>query len=183
MTGAPSWEAWLTGRRFHYGIVALADSRWGEGELGDELERHPAPGGAHSGDRSGRPRSGGENPRPARSGDLGVGRLEFRSRGDKHGGTHEGRRLRQADPRPKHHRPARPDHAFAQARGGRGRSRSRRRVRSRSGIAARRGAGRRGDGGLDGSGARHRCGPQGPRHGCRQRGFDLRRRACGAPTR
>jgi GT2 family glycosyltransferase len=37
VTGAPSWKAWLTGRRFHYGIVALADSRWGEGELGDEL--------------------------------------------------------------------------------------------------------------------------------------------------
>ena len=37
VTGAPSWQAWLTGRRFHYGIVALADSRWGEGELGDQL--------------------------------------------------------------------------------------------------------------------------------------------------
>ncbi len=37
VTGAPSWEAWLRGRRFHYGIVALADSRWSEGELGDQL--------------------------------------------------------------------------------------------------------------------------------------------------
>ncbi|MHB8488368.1 MAG: glycosyltransferase family 2 protein [Candidatus Dormibacteria bacterium] len=33
VTGAFSWEAWLTGRRYHYGIVALADSRWGEGQL------------------------------------------------------------------------------------------------------------------------------------------------------
>jgi O-antigen biosynthesis protein len=37
VTGAPSWEAWLTGRRYHYGIVALADSRWAEGELGAVL--------------------------------------------------------------------------------------------------------------------------------------------------
>jgi len=37
VTGAASWEAWLTGRRYHYGIVAIADSRWGEGSLGDLL--------------------------------------------------------------------------------------------------------------------------------------------------
>ena len=33
VTGAPSWEAWLAGRRYHYGIVAAADSRWSEGTL------------------------------------------------------------------------------------------------------------------------------------------------------
>ena len=38
MTGAASWEAWLAGRRYHYGIVALADSRWGEGMLGGLLD-------------------------------------------------------------------------------------------------------------------------------------------------
>jgi GT2 family glycosyltransferase len=38
VTGAASWEAWLSGRRYHYGIVALADSRWGEGVLGDLLD-------------------------------------------------------------------------------------------------------------------------------------------------
>jgi O-antigen biosynthesis protein len=37
VTGAASWEGWLTGRRYHYGIVAIADSRWGEGSLGDLL--------------------------------------------------------------------------------------------------------------------------------------------------
>jgi O-antigen biosynthesis protein len=37
VTGAGSWEGWLTGRRYHYGIVAIADSRWGEGSLGDLL--------------------------------------------------------------------------------------------------------------------------------------------------
>lgn len=37
VTGAVSWGAWLTGRRYHYGIVAVADSRWGEGGLGDLL--------------------------------------------------------------------------------------------------------------------------------------------------
>jgi GT2 family glycosyltransferase len=37
VTGSVSWEAWLTGRRYHYGIVAVADSRWGEGALGDLL--------------------------------------------------------------------------------------------------------------------------------------------------
>jgi GT2 family glycosyltransferase len=35
VTGSASWDAWLTGRRYHYGVVALADSRWSEGELGD----------------------------------------------------------------------------------------------------------------------------------------------------
>jgi GT2 family glycosyltransferase len=38
VTAAASWEAWLGGRRYHYGIVALADSRWGEGVLGDLLD-------------------------------------------------------------------------------------------------------------------------------------------------
>jgi hypothetical protein len=33
VTGVPSWEAWLAGRRYHYGIVAVADSRWSEGAL------------------------------------------------------------------------------------------------------------------------------------------------------
>jgi GT2 family glycosyltransferase len=35
VTGTESWEAWLTGRRYHYGIVAVADSRWDEGSLAD----------------------------------------------------------------------------------------------------------------------------------------------------
>jgi GT2 family glycosyltransferase len=35
VTGAASWDAWLAGRRHHYGIVAVADSRWNEGALGD----------------------------------------------------------------------------------------------------------------------------------------------------
>ncbi len=33
VTGIPSWETWLAGRRYHYGIVAVADSRWTEGAL------------------------------------------------------------------------------------------------------------------------------------------------------
>jgi O-antigen biosynthesis protein len=37
VTGAASWEAWLSGRRHHYGIVAVADSRWDEGSLGELL--------------------------------------------------------------------------------------------------------------------------------------------------
>lgn len=37
VTGAASWDAWLAGRRHHYGIVAVADSRWNEGALGDLL--------------------------------------------------------------------------------------------------------------------------------------------------
>ncbi|MFZ0179616.1 MAG: glycosyltransferase family 2 protein [Candidatus Dormiibacterota bacterium] len=38
VTGAASWEAWLRGRRYLYGIVAQADSRWSEGVLGDLLD-------------------------------------------------------------------------------------------------------------------------------------------------
>jgi len=37
VTGAESWEAWLAGRRYHYGIIAVADSRWSEGLLDDAL--------------------------------------------------------------------------------------------------------------------------------------------------
>jgi len=37
VTAAPSWDAWLTGRRHHYGIIAVADPRWNEGALGDLL--------------------------------------------------------------------------------------------------------------------------------------------------
>jgi GT2 family glycosyltransferase len=37
VTGAPSWETWLTGRRYHYGIVAITDSRWSDGLLGAAL--------------------------------------------------------------------------------------------------------------------------------------------------
>jgi O-antigen biosynthesis protein len=37
VTGAASWEAWLTGRRYHYGVVAVSDSRWDEGSLGGLL--------------------------------------------------------------------------------------------------------------------------------------------------
>ena len=33
VTGAADWETWLTGRRYHYGIVATADSRWSESSL------------------------------------------------------------------------------------------------------------------------------------------------------
>jgi hypothetical protein len=33
VTGGASWEAWFAGRRYHYGIVAVADSRWDEGAL------------------------------------------------------------------------------------------------------------------------------------------------------
>ncbi len=33
VTGLESWDAWLAGRRYHYGIVAVADSRWSEGLL------------------------------------------------------------------------------------------------------------------------------------------------------
>jgi hypothetical protein len=38
VTAAPSWEQWLTGRRYHYGVIAVADPRWTEGELGDVLK-------------------------------------------------------------------------------------------------------------------------------------------------
>jgi len=34
VTGAESWEEWLAGRRYHYGIVAVTDSRWSAGLLG-----------------------------------------------------------------------------------------------------------------------------------------------------
>ena len=37
ITGAPSWETWLNRRRYHYGVIAVADSRWSEGSLGDLL--------------------------------------------------------------------------------------------------------------------------------------------------
>jgi GT2 family glycosyltransferase len=37
VTGAESWETWLAGRRYHYGIVAVADSRWTEGLLDGAL--------------------------------------------------------------------------------------------------------------------------------------------------
>jgi hypothetical protein len=37
VTGDPSWEAWLGGRRHHYGIVAVADSRWRDGDLSNAL--------------------------------------------------------------------------------------------------------------------------------------------------
>jgi GT2 family glycosyltransferase len=37
VTGAPAWDGWLTGRRYHYGVVAISDSRWSEGRLGAAL--------------------------------------------------------------------------------------------------------------------------------------------------
>jgi GT2 family glycosyltransferase len=37
VTAAPSWDAWLAGRRYHYGVVALSDSRWSEGSKGARL--------------------------------------------------------------------------------------------------------------------------------------------------
>ncbi len=37
VTGEGSWKSWLGRRRYHYGIVAVADSRWNEGALGDRL--------------------------------------------------------------------------------------------------------------------------------------------------
>jgi GT2 family glycosyltransferase len=37
VTGAESWEGWLAGRRYHYGIVAVNDSRWVGGLLGTAL--------------------------------------------------------------------------------------------------------------------------------------------------
>jgi GT2 family glycosyltransferase len=33
VTAATDWETWLAGRRYHYGVVAAADSRWSEGSL------------------------------------------------------------------------------------------------------------------------------------------------------
>lgn len=37
VTAANSWEDWLTERRFHYGIVAIADPRWEKGPIGATL--------------------------------------------------------------------------------------------------------------------------------------------------
>jgi GT2 family glycosyltransferase len=37
VSGATSWEDWLSGRRYHYGIVATADSRWSEGTLNEAI--------------------------------------------------------------------------------------------------------------------------------------------------
>jgi hypothetical protein len=38
VTAAGSWETWLAGRRYHYGIVAVADERWSEGSLRAAVE-------------------------------------------------------------------------------------------------------------------------------------------------
>ena len=38
ITAAESWEAWLGARRYHYGIVAVADSRWSAGSLHAAVE-------------------------------------------------------------------------------------------------------------------------------------------------
>lgn len=38
VTGASSWEQWLEGRRYHYGVIAVADQRWTEGDLGTLVE-------------------------------------------------------------------------------------------------------------------------------------------------
>ncbi len=80
VTGAESWDAWLAGRRYHYGIVALADSRWSEGLLETALEgtqpqavRVPV---ADSADLE-RARC---RPWAPWIGNSGVGALEFRSR-------------------------------------------------------------------------------------------------------
>jgi GT2 family glycosyltransferase len=37
VTAASSWDQWLMGRRFHYGVIAVADPRWTVGALGDVL--------------------------------------------------------------------------------------------------------------------------------------------------
>jgi O-antigen biosynthesis protein len=37
VTSVGSWEDWLSERRFHYGIVAIADSRWEAGRIGVTL--------------------------------------------------------------------------------------------------------------------------------------------------
>jgi GT2 family glycosyltransferase len=37
VTAADSWEDWLTERRYHYGIVAIGDSRWEQGRIGATL--------------------------------------------------------------------------------------------------------------------------------------------------
>jgi GT2 family glycosyltransferase len=38
VTAAAPWETWLSGRRYHYGIVAVADSRWNDSRLSDLLD-------------------------------------------------------------------------------------------------------------------------------------------------
>ncbi len=38
VTAASSWDQWLTGRRFHYGVIVVADPRWTEGALSDVLK-------------------------------------------------------------------------------------------------------------------------------------------------
>ncbi|HEY6468805.1 MAG TPA: glycosyltransferase family 2 protein [Candidatus Dormibacteraeota bacterium] len=38
VTAAESWDTWLAGRRYHYGIVAVADPRWTDGPLHAALE-------------------------------------------------------------------------------------------------------------------------------------------------
>jgi GT2 family glycosyltransferase len=38
VTGAASWEQWLTGRRYHYGVIAVADARWNGGELSAHVD-------------------------------------------------------------------------------------------------------------------------------------------------
>ena len=38
VTAASSWDQWLMGRRYHYGVIAVADPRWAEGELSDRLD-------------------------------------------------------------------------------------------------------------------------------------------------
>ena len=38
VTAVDSWDEWLAGRRYHYGIVALADPRWETSPLGALLE-------------------------------------------------------------------------------------------------------------------------------------------------
>jgi GT2 family glycosyltransferase len=35
VTAARCWETWLNGRRHHYGVIAVADSRWDQGSLGN----------------------------------------------------------------------------------------------------------------------------------------------------
>ena len=37
VTGEASWDDWLAGRRYHYGIVAVADPRWSDGPLDTAL--------------------------------------------------------------------------------------------------------------------------------------------------
>jgi GT2 family glycosyltransferase len=38
VTAPPSWAHWLMGRRHHYGVIVVADSRWNEGELSALVE-------------------------------------------------------------------------------------------------------------------------------------------------